>query len=208
MADRDLRIKRTMIDNGVSPARAEAALELDGILQQWRRRAIKRELGLRAIAELGLPLDLALLDALIAVWRPANEFGDNPSGETTVGSIATRLGIDPSRASRLTTELIRKGLVRRAVSRQDGRRAILAVTEDGDRMVQAIRGYKFLTLGHFLSGWSEEEIRTFLPLMERFSAWSDAPDDPSGRIGAEIRALRESIADLTDESARRAPAEG
>ena len=106
-------------------------------------------------------------------------------GETTVGTVATRLGIDPSRASRLTTELIRKGLVRRGVSQEDARRAILEATTEGDRIVQAVRAFKFYTLGSFLKSWTKEEVSTFLPLLERFSTWSDAPDDPTGRIAAE-----------------------
>ncbi|MGR3793908.1 MarR family winged helix-turn-helix transcriptional regulator [Vannielia sp. SX4] len=199
MGDRDEQVIRDLDHVGVSEDLARSALELDATLQRWRRRFTKRELGLRAVRELGLKVELAELDALIAVWRPANEFGDEDEGETTVGTVATRLGIDPSRASRLTTELIRKKLVRRGVSQEDARRAILEVTNDGDRIVQAVRAFKFYTLGHFLKSWTEEEVRTFVPLIERFSSWSDAPDDPSGKIAAEIDALREGLTDLANQ---------
>lgn len=199
MSERDLKMVRKLGQVGVSEYLAQSSLELDAVMQRWRRRVTKRELGIRAVRELGLRVEMAELDALIAIWRPANEFGDEDLGETTVGSVATRLGIDPSRASRLTTELIRKGLVRRGVSQEDARRAILEVTSEGDRIVQAVREYKFLTLGHFLTSWTEEEVRTFLPLIERFSNWSEEPDDPSGRIAAEISALRDSLADLAAE---------
>ncbi|WP_254695435.1 MarR family winged helix-turn-helix transcriptional regulator [Oceanicola sp. D3] len=198
MGDRDTEVVRKLEQVGVDESLARSALDLDAVLQRWRRRVFKRELGIRAVQELGLKVELAELDALIAVWRPSNEFGDEVSGETTVGSVANRLGIDPSRASRLTTELIRKGLIRRGVSQEDARRAILEVTPDGGRIVKAVRAFKFYTLGNFLKSWTEEEVRTFVPLLERFSSWSDAPEDPSGRIAAEIADLRKSLADLAE----------
>ncbi|MCO6383131.1 MarR family transcriptional regulator [Oceanicola sp. 502str15] len=202
LGDRDQSLIERLETFGIEGELTQSALDLDGVLQRWRRRAVvKRELGIRAVQELGLKLDLAELDALVAIWRPANEFGDEPSGETTVGSVASRLGIDPSRASRLTSELIRKGLVERGVSQEDARRAILKVSEDGDRLVTAVRTFKFLTLGHFLQSWTSEEVATFLPLLERFSMWSEAPQDPSGTIAAEINALREAVADISMEKA-------
>ncbi len=194
VADRDADLKKTLAHAGIGASEAEAALDLDAILQRWRRRVMKRELGHRALADLALDLDMAQLDALMAVWAPANEFGDEPGGETMVGTVATRLGIDPSRASRITADLIRLGLVRRAVSQADARRAILEVTDEGARVVQAVRRYKFLILGNFLKGWTPDEIATFIPLLERFSAWSEAPEDPTGRVAAEIAALREMLA--------------
>ncbi|SIN79963.1 MarR family winged helix-turn-helix transcriptional regulator [Vannielia litorea] len=200
MGERDQELLRKLETYGIEQSLSQSALELDAVLQRWRRRAVvRRELGVRAVQELGLSLELAELDALIAVWRPANEFGDEEEGETTVGTVANRLGIDPSRASRLTSELIRKGLVERGVSQEDARRAILKVSENGDRIVTAVRTFKFLTLGHFLQTWTEEEVATFLPLLERFSKWSTAPDDPTDRTVAEITALRESLADLSTE---------
>lgn len=197
MTERDAELMRRLAEFGLSEEHVNSALALDGVLQHWRRRAvIKRELGVRALRELGLDLELPELDALVAVWRPANEFGESDDSETTVGSVATRLGIDPSRASRLTTELIRRGLVERGVSQQDARRAILKTTPEGDRVILAVRLFKFLNLGHFLETWTPEEINTFLPLLERFSTWSEGPDDPDGRIAAEIAEVRDGLAGL------------
>ncbi len=193
MSDRDTQLRAGLSRAGIGPPETDAALDLDAILQRWRRRVMKRELGHRALADLGLDLDMAQLDALMAIWAPANEFGDAPDGETMVGTVASRLGIDPSRASRITADLIRLGLVRRTPSQQDARRAILELTAEGARIVQTVRHYKFLILGNFLKGWTTEEIATFIPLLERFSAWSEAPDDPTGRIATEIAALREKL---------------
>lgn len=196
MGSRDDPIKERLGHLGVDSDRADAVLELDAVLQRWRRKSLKRELGLRAISELGLSLELAQLDALVAVWAPSNEFGHPEEGETTVGLVATRLGIDPSRASRLTSDLIRLGLVRRGVSQEDARRATLEVTEDGGRIVQAIRAFKFLTLGSFLASWEMDEIEQLIALTSRFVDWHSAPADPTGVIAAEIAEIRQDIADL------------
>ncbi|SDN50862.1 DNA-binding transcriptional regulator, MarR family [Lutimaribacter pacificus] len=195
MPDHDEDLKRELAQAGIGEDLSRSALELDAIMQHWRRKVVKRELGQRALADLGLDLDLPLLDVLTVIWTPANEFGDVPDGETMVSTVATRLGIDPSRSSRLTSELIRLGLVRRAVSQEDARRAVLELTDEGNRVIRAVRHYKFLILGSFLKDWSDEELEVFIPLLERFSEWSEASEDPTGRIAAEISRLRESLTD-------------
>lgn len=194
MPDRDDDLKRQLTSAGIGEDLSHAALELDAIMQHWRRRVVKRELGQRALSDLGLDLDMPLLDALMVVWAPACALDDDDAdGEVMVATVATQLGIDPSRASRLTSELIRLGLIRRAVSQKDARRAVLEPTDTGSRVVQAVRHYKFLILGNFLKGWTDAELAAFIPLLERFSAWSDASEDPTGRIATEIARLRENL---------------
>ena len=195
MSDRETDLKGRLVRAGIGEDRSRSALELDAIMQHWRRRVVKRELGQRALGDLGLELDLPLLDVLMVVWAPSDDRGGEPEGEIMVATVATRLGIDPSRASRLTSELIRLGLVRRAVSQEDARRAVLELTVEGTRIVQAVHHYKLLILGNFLTGWSDAELAAFIPLLERFSAWSEASEDPTGRIAAEIARLRESLTD-------------
>ena len=192
MAHRDEKLKSELADAGFGPGLLDVAFEVDGILQKWRRRHVKRELGTRALKELGLDLDLAQLDALMAVWAPTNEFDDAPGGETMVQTVAQRLGIDPSRASRLTGDLIRRGLIRRSVSQIDGRRTILEPTDLGNQVANAVRFYKFAALGDFFSGWTKDEIATFLPLLDRFTSWSEQSD----RFP---RHLRDRIEDLSAE---------
>ncbi|MEN9061848.1 MULTISPECIES: MarR family winged helix-turn-helix transcriptional regulator [Ponticoccus] len=196
MAERDKRLKEELAQAGISEDSSQAALDIDAVLQVWRRKVFKRELGHRALAELGLPVDLPQLDVLMAVRAPENEFRDEETGETMVSTVAQRLNIDPSRASRMTSDLIARGLLRRAVSQADARRTVLELTDRGERVVEAVRTYKFLTMGSYLQGWTAEEIRTFLPLLERFSAWSETAAHPSEEVADEIAKLRESIADL------------
>jgi len=193
MAERESRFVEGLEALGIAPEVTAAALEIDAILQRWRRRFAKRELGLRAITDLDLDLDLAQLDALFAVWAPRNEFDADPASETMVATVAERLAIDPSRASRLTTELIRMGLIRRSVSQQDARRTVLELTDEGLRITEAIRRYKFIALGDFLSHWTPEELAGFIPLLERFHAWSDQTARLPDRLNAEVTELREAL---------------
>lgn len=195
MADRDEKMKKRLARAGIDADYSQAALDVDAVLQFWRRKVVKRELGHRALTDLSLPIDLAQLDALMAVAAPANEFGADQC-ETMVSTVATRLNIDPSRASRITSDLIRKGFLRRAVSQQDARRTVLELTQDGTRIVEAVRAYKFLVLGSYLRDWSLDEINTFLPLLERFSAWSERAATPSGPVSDEVAELRTALADL------------
>ncbi|WP_226621721.1 MarR family winged helix-turn-helix transcriptional regulator [Alloyangia pacifica] len=200
MPDKDARIRDHLRQAGIDDASAQAAIEIDAALQKWRRRVMKRELGQRALADLGLSIDLAHLDVLLAVRAPEGEFDEagacGADAETMVSTVAARLRIDPSRASRIASELIRMGLIRRAVSQQDARRTVLELTPSGSEIVSAVRAYKFLVLGSFLKDWNAEEIALFLPLLDRFSAWSDRAGQHSPAVAERIAQLRGALADL------------
>lgn len=185
---------------GVDLLTRKSVLELDAIVQAWRRRVRKRELGHRAIEELGIDLDLAHLDILVAIDAPANEFAGCAGDETKVATVAERLGIDPSRASRMVSELVSRGYVSRRASQTDSRATVLQLTQRGQMVVTTILAHKYLILADFLSQWTQEELAAFLPLMARFSAWSDQMNqshDPA--INAEIAALARRIAGHTRE---------
>ncbi|MGR3632415.1 MAG: MarR family winged helix-turn-helix transcriptional regulator [Limimaricola soesokkakensis] len=201
MAERDEELIGDMARAGIDPEVTRAALAFDAVLQRWRRRVRTRELGHRALSELGLPLDLAQLDVMIAIHAPANEFGDDPAEETMVSTVAQRLNIDPSRASRIVSDLIARGFAERAASQADARRTIVALTPSGLAIVEAVRRYKFLLLGGFLSDWTVEERETLLPLLERFSHWSETgatadEADLENRIGRLRDALAQKLAAL------------
>lgn len=168
---------------GIDPRSSTAALDIDAALQQWRRRITKRELGTAALDAFGLAdeIDLAQLDVLFAIATPVNEFWAEDDDETMVSTVAARLRIDPSRASRIVSDLIGKDLAQRSVSQRDARRTIVELTPRGQAIVDASRRFKYLVLGEFLSGWTDEEIDAFVPLMARFVAWTDE----SGRLGKE-----------------------
>src|SRR5690606_37728655 len=123
---RDVDVGSLLQKAGVDADTADAVMRIDALLQNWRRRAQKRELGQRALVELRIGLDIAQFDVLVAIDGPANEFGA-AAGETMVGTVAERLAIDPSRASRLVSEMVDQGYARRAVSQADARRAVVVL---------------------------------------------------------------------------------
>lgn len=201
MPSRDDDMRKFLCRAGIAPEAIGASLEIDAVLQHMRRRFRKRELGSAALRDLGLAcqIDLAQLDVLIAIWAPSNEFGDDAGQETMVSTIADRLGIDPSRASRLVSDAIAKGLARRAVSQRDARRTIVELTADGRAVVRAVRRYKFLLMGDFLSRWNDTERAEFLRLLDRFSTWTDeSATMATDRFTAEVHALKQDLPSLRD----------
>lgn len=174
---------------GISAPAVAAMARIDAVLQRWRRRAARRELGQIALADLGIDLDLQTLDVLFAIEGAESEFGDAAAGETTVGTVAERLSIDPSRASRIVAEMVERGYARRGVSQADARRAVVTLTERGAAAVEAVKEYKALLMGDFLSEWSEAELAAFLPLLDRFSAWSDDVATRRSKFDAQIAGI-------------------
>lgn len=179
---------------GIKQDTVDAVVRLDALLQNWRRRSLKRELGQRALVDLKIGIDLAQLDVLFAIEAPIDEFGDMAAGETMVASVAERLAIDPSRASRVVSEMVDAGYARRAVSQADARRTIIELTPAGDAVVKAVRAYKFLIMGDFLSSWSEEELAAFVPMLRRFGHWPEHTGPGAEKFADDIAALAEQIA--------------
>jgi DNA-binding MarR family transcriptional regulator len=191
LSDKD-EINAVLLQAGLDAQTAEAAMEIDALMQKWRRRAQKRELGQRALIHLKIELDLAQLDVLFAIAGPT-EPGE-AQGETMVATVAERINIDPSRASRLVSEMVDLGYARRAVSQADARRTIIELTERGLAVVEAVRAYKFIVMGDFLAEWRAEDIAVFVPLLKRFGTWMDSIDPAAEKHAAEIAALAEGIA--------------
>jgi DNA-binding MarR family transcriptional regulator len=179
---------------GIAEATVEAVVEIDALLQNWRRRAMKRELGHRALLDLKIGIDLAQLDVLFAIEAPVDEFGEMAGGETMVASVAERLAIDPSRASRVVSEMVEAGFARRAVSQADARRTIIELTETGRTVVEAVRAYKFLIMGDFLGSWTAEELATFVPLLRKFGHWPEHTGPGAEKFAEDIEVLARRIA--------------
>lgn len=178
---------------GIDDATVEAVISLDALMQNWRRRAMRRELGHKALAALKVGIDLAQFDVLVAIEAPVAQFGDS-AGETMVATVAERLGIDPSRASRLVSEMVEAGYARRAVSQADARRTIIELTTAGGAIIEAVRAYKFLVLGDFLGGWDKGEVARFLPLMRKFGQWPEHMDAGIEKFEDEVALLAQQIA--------------
>ncbi|GLQ55569.1 MarR family winged helix-turn-helix transcriptional regulator [Devosia nitrariae] len=183
---------------GADDQTIDAVKRVDALLQNWRRRVVKRELSHVAIRDLGLKLDLAQLDVLTAIEAPVHEFGETGGEETMVSTVAARIGIDPSRASRLIAELVDDEYAERVASQADSRRTLIALTDKGREVTGAVRAYRFLLMGDFFAGWSAEDLSRFLPLLERFSHWAEDVETRRGNVLAQIEVLAEHVAGASE----------
>ena len=149
---------------GLSPNAAEAVAAIDAVMHKVRRSIQRRDFGRQVMAQMDPSLDVSHLDAISAIAHKGEEIT-----EVTVGLVAERLGIDPSRASRVTSELVERGYVRRVASQQDARRICLELTPRGRNFVEAVRRNKVQIFTRALAQWNEHELMVFAALFERFS---------------------------------------
>jgi len=62
-------------------------------------------------------------------------------------------------------------------------------------VIDAVRAYKFLIMGDFLSDWDQADLKLFVPLLRRFARWMDGIEGTTQRHGAELARLAEGIAE-------------
>ena len=153
-----------LLEHGLSPAAAQATVDIDRTMTQIRNSMARRSLGRMALRDLGIDIETADLDIISAV-----EAGPAGGDEVTVGMVAERLSIDPSRASRIVADAVDKGIIRRVASQADARRIGIELTELGLGYAQAVRRHKWKVFADALGQWPEEDLVTFARLFQRFS---------------------------------------
>lgn len=168
--------------NGLSAEAADAVAAIDAVMARLRRSVMRRDYGRQLMAAVSPDLDVVHLDVISAVAHNTPP-GGGARDEVTVGLIAERLGIDPSRASRISAEVVERGYVRRVASQLDARRICLELTPKGQRFVDAVRQNKLDLLANSLAQWNEADLVNFAVLFDRFSSW--ATDNDGIRRSAE-----------------------
>lgn len=156
------------------PLRAAEVAKVDVALAHIRRSMARRGLGRRVLAELGLNIDASVAEVLEAV----DAEDDRDAGDIAVGTVAARLLVDASQASRLVAEAVRLGLVRRVPSQADGRRSALALSDTGKALLASTRNYKRSLLRDHFAGWSDSDLSDFARLLTRFSSIARPGDGP------------------------------
>lgn len=132
-----------------------------------RRSQTRRSLARRA-AEAGadLPADLAVLGVVDAV-----DEGPPPGVEVvSVADVADRLGVDPSRASRLVKSSIEADLVRRVASQSDGRRTGLALTTSGTAAATAAHESRQRYYADLTADWPAHDRTELARLLTTFTS--------------------------------------
>jgi DNA-binding MarR family transcriptional regulator len=97
------------------------------------------------------------------------------SSEVGINEVTRALGVVHSTASRLVARAVEAGMVDRAVSGADPRRALLTLTAAGTRLVQASRQYRASRLRHMLAGWSDGDVADLADLLTRFAETAGRP---------------------------------
>lgn len=159
------------LSSGLSEAAAEAVAAIDAVMSKVRRSIQRRDFGRLILARIDPSLEVSHLDAIVAIAHsPVG--GGAPLDEVTVGILAERLGIDPSRASRISGDLVERGYAFRVASQLDARRICLKLTARGERFLTAVRQIKWRIFAGSLAQWDENELVTFAALLERFAGWA------------------------------------
>ncbi|WP_116133825.1 MarR family winged helix-turn-helix transcriptional regulator [Tropicimonas sp. IMCC34043] len=161
-------VKERLSREGVAPEVAAALLTLDSAVFQWHRMAVKGDLPARLVAEMGVGLEPSQFFALTAVMRIECGIGRPAPEAATVGLLAEELAIDPSRASRIASELIASGFLRREADQNDGRKTILRMTEHAGETMANYRELKWTKILDVFDAWEDDEITCFSRLFMRY----------------------------------------
>ena len=87
----------------------------------------------------------------------------------SVAEVAESLRVTPSTASRLVERADIAGMVTRAPSTVDPRRAALTLTPAGRALHRRAVTFRTARLAEFVSTWSARDLATFTRLLERFA---------------------------------------
>ena len=60
-------------------------------------------------------------------------------------------------------------------------------------IIDAVRAYKFLIMGDFLSGWSADELAAFVPLLRKFGHWPEHTEPGAAKFADDIALLAQQI---------------
>jgi DNA-binding MarR family transcriptional regulator len=92
----------------------------------------------------------------------------NQMGPSRAGALAEAVFSDPSTISRQVATLVKDGLVERRADPEDGRASVLAVTEEGARLLHERRAQRNETLARLFTDWPDEDRVRFIDYFERF----------------------------------------
>ena len=96
------------------------------------------------------------------------EHTQHDGAEVTVGMVAELLGVDPSVGSRMVSDNIKAGYLRRAASQQDGRRTVLELTPEGAELMARFRRHQREAFEYITADWSQRDRLEFARLMLRY----------------------------------------
>jgi DNA-binding MarR family transcriptional regulator len=96
------------------------------------------------------------------------------SGDTNVGALASKLGLDGSTVTRQVAAMERDGLVDRQRDPADGRGTVIAATPHGRAQLRVVRRGRAELYERVLADWSEHDKATLATLLHRLNTDLDA----------------------------------
>jgi DNA-binding MarR family transcriptional regulator len=139
------------------------------------RRSVARRTFSRVLRERGDDdADLAHVPVVDVVEEGGEEEGE----PATVGVVGERLGIDPSRASRVVAAAVAAGMVKRVAAERDGRRIGLVLTDAGRALLRTTRAQRQRWMAAGMAGWSADDRHRFAELFTRFVDTLPMPGGP------------------------------
>jgi DNA-binding MarR family transcriptional regulator len=145
--------------------RQQALFMVDRGMVRIRRSQSRRTIGRFMQQRLDRHLNLAE----VAVADALQELAEAGEQRPSIGQMAQRLGIEASRASRMTAAAVRAGLVRRIASQADGRSSHLELTPEGSKALEMIQRFRMKFFAQLMSEWSDQECAEFGRLLIRFT---------------------------------------
>lgn len=93
----------------------------------------------------------------------------NDGGPRRASDLVDMFSIDKGAVSRQVGTLLELGMIERSPDPEDRRAAILAITEEGARRLASVAALRRREVSERLSGWSEEDLRSFVGMMSRYN---------------------------------------
>ncbi|SFJ19386.1 MarR family winged helix-turn-helix transcriptional regulator [Celeribacter neptunius] len=157
-----------LVGEGFSAEAVEALLALDLTMFQWRRMAEKGEFKGKVLAGMSETLEPAILQGLLSVAQISAGIGRGRPEAPTIGMVAEVMAVDPSRASRIVSELVTRGYVARQAVQEDARKSVLVITPKARDFLGAFTLSKWRLMAQIFDGWSGEDIADFSRLFARY----------------------------------------
>ncbi|HZZ11636.1 MAG TPA: MarR family transcriptional regulator [Paraburkholderia sp.] len=142
----------------------DAIVKIERAMHQIVRDLGSRNLGRKAERQLDNLVGLshvAVVDALTASAEGA--------AAATVGRIAKKIDVDPSRASRMVQAFIKAGYARRVALQSDARHVQVELTDQGRKFARSIADLRLNYFKAHLKRWSPKERDDFARLLAKFA---------------------------------------
>ncbi|MGW3209294.1 MarR family winged helix-turn-helix transcriptional regulator [Streptomyces sp. NPDC001135] len=138
----------------------KAIADVERAMVAIRRSQTRRSLGRLTPTDGGKPIDPTLFNVLDVI-----EDRDKPC---SVSDVATALGVDQPRASRLVLRTVEEGWLDRRTDPSDARRTLLALTDSGREQLDRAHRFRQEIFARVMADWPDADRSEFARLITAF----------------------------------------